>query len=309
MNKDACTGHKHTIDADALTDALRAAKRNGTSAVLHNIGSSLGTALNIAIDAGDLDCAQLLIEAGACIDYAQLNYHGNVEAACHVQAALMYYNLPVDNLPGQHDVLHYFFQDVLKCTTCDLKRGTEDVRKLVYGHHIRQAVTPLICAIKKRNIVAAEFVLSHNPSLNTDCGAWGDYEHVNPVEIAILENIPEIVSLCLRTKAFDINQSISRHVLKGCKPECLRVLLKAGLHVTRLKSTLDIALAAGVGGPGVPALHQEDKPLSLKFVARHVIRKQLLRANKRNLFCTVSPSTLHLPKALCRYILCEFELP
>ena len=154
-----------------------------------------------------------------------------------------------------------------------------------------------------------------------DCGTWGDFEHMTPVGIAIYEDYADALSAFI-THNLDVNQDIGFHIrqraqiIQRAKPACLMVLLCAGLHhkergLTGLfhAHSHTLAIAAGACGSRVTPTHSETEPLSLKFFARKVIRTQLLAVHQRNLFCTATPQHLPLPKTLCRYIRCGYDIP
>lgn len=297
------------FDLSALEEALQADKQNVTTPLLKKFKQCLGELLCESVKSGNLTCTQKLIQAGAEPDFCELSFHGDTEVTFHVFAALRYFELNRQGfpVPSELDILTEYSRGCSRCDICKVKQTHMPLDELVFRHEYCRVRSPLVLAITNNNKSGAKFLIDKGVSLEKDCGNWHDTLHVNPVEIAILENNSDILLMCI-DKGFDINQHIDADILGKCQIECFKILLKRGLFPSRFWRDDVWAIAAGCQGESVPDNYVEPQPASLKFWVRRLIRKQLLRGNPENLFVSATPARLPLPKSLCEYIVCDLRL-
>ena len=297
---------QRVFDLGALQHALQIAKKDSVTDVLERFNKCLGQLLWVAVKTGNSSCVQELIRAGADPNCAELSFHGEAEVGFQVFAAQTYFQMGYP-VPSQTDLLSLLSEQVYDCEICNAENSSDSIEQLVFKHDICTVWCPLVLAIRNNNLLAAKILIEKGALLTRDCGVWDEYLHVNPIEIAIIENREHILLACIN-QGVDVNTCIRSKILLNCKSECLKILLQARLHTSPLNWDNPLAIAAGLSGPKVPEEQVEPLPYSLKFIARGVIRQQLLQSNPVNLFVIATPKHLALPKSLCRYILCEFEL-
>ena len=299
-----------SFDVGDLHRALLAAQKSASCYVLKEFHRMLGRMLIEAIKAGDVKCAKHLIDAGANPESAQYSFQDDTDIAFSVFAAKWYsqFGFPV---PDETAALGAYIKTstLLDCDICrkNSEESFGDISSLVYNHEYRFVGSCLFHAIKNNDAAAAKLLTENGASLFEDYGYWKECYHVNPVEIAILEEADKVLTLFI-LQGTNINERVSRAVLEKCKSNCFEILLKGRLHWNRFNSKEPLAVAAGFSGPGIPLTLKEPKPFSLKYIARGAIRMRLLEVNKENLFCLATPQRLLFPKLLCRYIVCDFEL-
>jgi len=307
MNKSTGSPVHRVFNLVALQEALQIAQKHSATEVLEQFSKCLGKLLWVAVKTKNTSCIQKLIEAGADTDFAELSFHGQADWAFRAFAAEYYFRLGYP-VPSQAKVLEEFSDGVDGCPVCSLSGPGIPIDELAFKHEYCTVWSPLVFAIQNKDLAAAKTLIKKGASLIKDCGVWKEcYVHVNAVDIAILENTPDILSFCIK-QGYPIKWAVEPRMLLQCKTECLQVLLKAGIHHQIVQLKHPLAIAAGFSGKQVPKEHQEPKPFSLKFIAREVIRDQLLENNDENLFTLATREHLPLPKSLCRYIVCDFEL-
>ena len=298
---------KFVFDLIALQEALQIAQRDSATDVLKRFHNCLGQLLFVAVKTGNTSCVQKLLDAGADPDFAELSFKGSAEWAFPAYAAEFYFQLGHPAIPSRADILEEYCRGSEECDICHLKGSQESNLELAFKHEYCTVWSPLVFAIQNNNLEAAKVLIENGSSLFKDCGIWEECLHVNPVEIAILENAASILSVCIQTR-FPINWCITPEVLNRCKPECLKELLKGGFYRQDFNRKYPLAIAAGLFGKQVPKGHVEPKPFSLKYTARDIIRHQLLQCNETNLFILATRQNLPLPRNLCEYIVCDFVL-
>ena len=146
--------------------------------------------------------------------------------------------------------------------------------------------------------------------MQVDCGFKDYMEHITPFSLAVFTGWLDGIELFIQN-GLDINNDIETEIFNGCTPKGHMVFLRNGLHRRKLKGFRrysDLVVAAGQWDEVVPKKQQESKPCSLKYTCRSVIRLALAKSSPVNFFITVTQANLHLPRRLCEYILCGFEL-
>ena len=292
-------------DFTALKQALKCAVENKSKKVLERIPFVLGNLLNAAISEGDILTASYLIKAGAKVNFG-VNYFYTPKDAFYYYAALAYFRrAKVDFLiPSEDDVMQGYLQLISSCKQCD--QSTNDLN--LFNNHIGQYIEfPLLVAVQQRNVDAINLLLDCGAQKEIDCGNYCGASHTTPFSLCITSGFLRGVEAFLK-RGININKVSGIESFQCFSEDILEALLRAGLFHRKISHTSALAIAAGKEGHTVPQLQQEAPPLSLKYVCRKVIRRAILNSQPENLFIHVTRSNLGLPKNLCQYLLCEFDI-
>ena len=301
------------FNIQALKDALEIAVQNQTYCVLNYLQNCLGDLLLAAVKGQDLECAAKLLKAGANVNFENAHFKNKTDST-HYYAANFFFNHSC--LPDENAVVSYLIENI-NCPSCDTYARNKYPRDreaqnqvILYRHLGRRAETPLSIAVENHDMAGVELLLQNGASMQVDCGNRHDLKsiydipHQTPFSMAIELNYPNILATFIQF-GLNINKDVDKTVFESCSDQCLLVLLKAGLHHQKIQQNTSLAIAAGRHGDVVPDDDNEDCPKSLKFSCRKVIRCTLLKHNRENLIFTASHVKLPLPKALCRYIICN----
>ena len=295
-----------------LASAIDTAKERGLHHVTETFHRSLGRMLIDAAIHGDDDCCTLLIKAGASVNYTHENYESDYEAAHKVYLHDLEFYL-LHGWSDFDDGLEYIDpKDWVSCKTCDRYNGADEDEEAYYTYHhqLRQADNALLRALIHGHNKCVQVLLDSGASFTLDLGRYDKFCHTNAVHRSMLANNIDGLRILLN-KGFDVNDQniVCRIVLSQSSLKCFALFLLHGLDIFPLspKATSPIAIAAGFrGNKAVPEDCQEgEQPQSLKYMSRTVIRAQILKCSKRNLFLQITREKIGLPAALCRYLLFE----
>ena len=296
---------QHGLDSFvALQLGLESAAENNTKKVLRQISFLLGDLLNAAISEGDILTAAYFMKAGASVNFG-INYFQKPQDAFFHHAALAYfrqaeYDAPC---PTRDDVMQAYLE---KCHTCEQCDQTLTDLQLFDSHIGKFIEYPLLVAVHQQNLEAVKFLIQNGAQPLIDCGYFQGHIHTSPFSYAVCSNFIKGVEVFLRY--VDINKNVHSLVIEKCSEAILKVFLCAGLHHEKITHRSALAIAAGKDGSCIPSDHQESLPLSLKFICRQVIRHSLLENRLENLFIHSTQQKLSLPRNLCTYIVCDFDI-
>ena len=313
------------MNFDALEKAVNIAISNKSVAVVDKLHDVLGQLLNAAVKSGDKECAVELIKAGASVEYQKNNFEDRLSddldrlscgpyVAFNEYAANIYVNLP--SCPSWQDVIESFKEDIDRCRKCCyfMRKGPQhryraQYMESLYFHYFRKVKTPLLLAVEAKDAQLTDFLLQNGAQKQVDCGSFNYKEHVTPFSTAVFSDWLDGIELFI-LHGLDVNKDIDikREIVQQSTSNTLMIFLSHGLLRNRIEGDSELAVAAGKFGRQVPKHQQEAKPCSLKFTCRTVIRDALAKSSKENFFITVTKSTLHLPRNLCEYILCGYNL-
>ena len=309
------------MDLEVFKEAINIACKNDSKPVLNLLPDVLGQLLNAAVTAGDKECAETLIKAGASVKYQKNNFADRLSdntdrlsngpyVAYSEYAANMYAKLT--SRPSPQDIIESFKDDIDACRKCrDFMKGRylssgAEYMETFYFHYSRKAKTPLLLAVEAKDAAVAELLLQNGAEKQVDCGSFNYREHVTPFSSAVFGDWLDGIELFLQY-GLDVNRDIERKIIRQSTPEALMIFLRHGLHRHMIEGDSDLAIAAGKFGKKVPKVQQEAEPCSLKFICRTVICEALAESSHQNFFITVTNANLLLPRNLCEYILCGFD--
>ena len=311
------------IKLEAFNKAINIAVTNNSTTVLDELPKVLGQLLNAAVSAGDKDCAGALIKAGASVEYQKNNFDDRITdnpnrltsgpyVAFNEYTANICFNLP--SCPSGQDIIESFHEDIDRCRKCRdfMRRGQPLLHRAQYMealhyHYFRKVKTPLLLAVEAKDSVMVDFLLQKGAQKQVDCGSFNYKEHVTPFSSAVFSDWLEGIELFIQ-HGLNVNRDIEREIVSQTSPKALMIFLQNGLHRHMIEGDSDLAVAAGKHGKRVPEDQRETKPCSLKFTCRTVIRDALAKSSKENFFITVTNANLHLPRNLCEFILCGFDV-
>ena len=297
---------KHGLDSFvALQLGLESAAENNTAKVLEQISAVLGDLLNAAICAGDILTAAYFMKAGASVNFGINYFHSPRDAFVH-HAALAYFQQSerYASCASEDDVMQAYLEECHSCIKCDQSLSKHQL----FDNHIGRYVEyPLLIAVDKQNVEALKFLIQNGADALIDCGSFRGNIHTTPFSYCILSGFVEGVEVFLQ-RGIDINKEIHAPIIKKCSDTILKVLLRAGLHHKRITQVSELATVAGKDGSVVPRSHQEHSPVSLKYICRRAIRQALLDNRLENLFIHSTQQKLSLPRPLCSYLVCNFDI-
>ena len=294
-------------------ECLAIAEQENITAITASFHSGLGQMLIDAASAGNNACCLLLIQAGAPIDYLTENYNGDHNVCLKTYMLGLHIKYPNKKIDHDEELYKISQREVAHCEQClwyELAHPKVDDVEQAYRHLFRRAVTPLSKAVELHNNECVRTLVQRGASYEIDLGCDLQNSHLTAVHKAIRANNPGALHIFIEDDLLDVNNHLvlSNDIIQQAQPACLAILLKAGLLVDQLPEHVPLAIAAGSRGSEVPSDHRETKPLSLKYMCRDVIRKQLLHASDWNLFVHSTPDNLPLPRRLCQYLVCDFDL-
>lgn len=311
-----------TFQVKALQKALQTAREKNHKYILDVFQESLGKLLNRATECGDTECVRHLIRAGADVNFEEDSYSQDSVRASRLAISSFFGELASTYPHGGSYIQEYFHEYVAHSAACSFCIATCVLnalsdQELVYRHRFRQVVTPLSAATTSGSAECVSMLLDAGADMHTDIGkdAHNDelLRHLTPVSIVLFKGNLEVLHLFFK-HGFNVVTDLDINIMHLVHDDCLPVLLKKGTWTMKLRKITPLTIAAGsLGGDEededcVPALHEEKPPASLMYLSRAVIRKQLLKCNKENLFATATQQKLPLPKNLCRYLVCDFDI-
>lgn len=179
----------------------------------------------------------------------------------------------------------------------------------VFMHFVRSAKSPLLTAYENRCMSVCKFLLESGADVGLDLGRSWKYSvfHWNVMSAAICNDDTNAVSLFVKYTT-NVNHVLSTKVVFVASQNVLQVLLCAGLHRDMLVLRHDVlSVFAGRDGPKVPDdLLEREKPCSLQFLCRQLIRNVVCSCNVTNFFVCMTTKNLRVPKRICQYLRCEF---
>ena len=304
------------INLEAFKRAINIATTKNSKPVLAQLPEVLGQLLNAAVSAGDAEGAQELIHAGASVEYQKQNYadvpsDGPYIAFNNYAANITFY---MPSAPSAQDIVETFVDTVDNCDKCcdfletiPAPGNRAEYIEAFFRHEFRKVKSPLLLAVDAKSVSLVDLLLTNGAEKQVDCGYKDYMEHITPFSLAVYTDWLDGIELFIQ-HGLDINNDIEKEIFNRCTPKALMVFLQHGLLRCKLRGLSDLAVAAGKFDDFVPPKQQESRPCSLKYTCRAVIRRALASSSQQNFFVTATPENLHLPRRLCEYILCGFEL-
>ena len=289
----------------ALQLGLESAAGNNTTKVLEQISFVLGDLLNAAISAGDILTAAYFMKAGASANFGISYFQKPRDAFVH-HAALTYFKQSdyYGSCPSEDDVMQAHLEKCYSCSRCN--QSLPDIE--LFNNHFGQYIEyPLLVSVQQRNIEAIKFLSQNGADQLIDCGNYCGNIHTTPFSYCVSSGFVHGVEMFLEC-GIDINKEIHAAVIEKCSESILKVFLRAGLHHTRITHVSALAIAAGSNGCIIPKTHREQAPVTLKFMCRKVVRQVLLENRLENLFVHSTLEKLSLPRNLCAYLVCNFDI-